>query len=894
MRYILPLFLILSGCGLLHEKEGQPPTLRAENPSEKCELPATRTLIDRKVVTKSLLQQSINCVEKKVNNAFDKLRGEKPNELSVDELRSIQERGVADLGMDSPIKWEIAKELLPLVHPEGRPALTKSTLDFLVKWARDNTDIYLRLLESEDKSNDQFDWAFQKDVYRRIEDLIKIISPRFRMSLTQAKNLAGNLYDYAVSLNVNLTDLPPRSEVLTKLEGFWVLKSFVLEDTYSMGVWADLSGKSLRKFFDLLFKMIYSADLSIQWALDDTRPGKIPANLPLEWDTLGHHVEEYISQNQFAGIDSYLLSWAIEKVSPSSNLPGFVPDLIKVADRLTDKWEKKDGLHPISLRKFLRQAKNIAQDYIAVGPSFGSECSSGWNCSIIARDALKDPILKHVALKSNFHAYTFSTDPASTPKRLDYKIAWYQVANNLIYRSLITTIFQAFDSTGAGKIPLDSKYEDELKDTFELAYTFLRFASLGTKKFNPETQKEEPVPNYIMVKPDKLSKVIGLVGDRWMLDGDNDGFLNAEEFYSVTQVYEDIQARANWAFSGNSSKSYLRYLPPPTSYYPPDSIPRLRPRKEFIQSSVGSYNFNVHIYTLLKELEPKRRDSFFHALIGVPSHKEIEVYEHTGTKEYTKVKIQNFVESDATVPPTAMLIILERLMHKCDVNENNELDWVELDCATPLILEAAYETVSSGLINLDPGVNDGSKLLLSFLRMKGIPLSLAKLILINGGIKEFTLDKQYPQIVEWANTQLTVTWDMLAVFLAAQTSPLTPELLKFWKHEAIKRYGSCDISKDEKLQGKAELDCFVDVVMDQMTKSLSDLFKNGIPKNALEKLFSDQKAEVVKLALKLATQAEPQLNEMFSKIPMSSSPKKIVLTLEEVIRRSIPLSEMSD
>lgn len=887
------LFLLLwmvAGCGLLHEKEVPSPTLHAQNPSEKCEIPPTKLLIDKEKATKELIFSAIGCLEKKFNTAFEKLHGRKENELSLGELKTLQDKGVVDFGIDSPAQWQILQEAMPLFHSEGNAALSKETIQFILNWARENTHLYLQLLESKLKRK-ELDWAFKKEVYHRVEHLLSVISPKFRMSLDQAKNLASNAYDY--SLKWVRKPEWTKQEVLERLEGGWVLKSFFLEDTFEMGARGDLSGMALKKLIDLFFREIYSADLTVQWGLEGGLPQNIPQNLPLEWEQLARIFEDYISQGKFASLNRHVLSEAIRQLFLESSLTEFTADLIRVSQRLTDKAEVKPGLHPIALKKFLSKAKKVAQDLIDSAPLFSEKKCNGNSCEIPAREALKSPILRHIALKSSFHGY-LSYVGAPLPKRLDHPILWTQVAGNLTDRALLTTIFDAFDSAGKGKIPLDSTYEDELKDTLDLAYTFLRFASRSSPKKNPESGKEESVPNYIMVKPDRLSKVIGLVGDKWMLDGDNDGYLNAEEFYSVTQVYEDIQTRANWAFSSNQSPLYFRTLPS-SAYYHPFENP-IRARKEFIQKNATAYQFNAHINQLLRSLDPKRRDSFFHALIGVPSHKEIEAYHYEwNVKTYQKKRILNYIETDASLAPTAVLLVLERLMHKCDVDENNTLDWLELDCAMPLILEAADETVSSELVNLDPGPHDGAKLILRFLRMKGIPLSLAKLIAINGGIQEFTLHKQYPDLVDWTNTHLSVTWDMLANFLAVSSGPLSPEMAKFWKHEAISRYGACDqFPKNNLLQGQKELDCFVETVIYQLTQSLSELFKTGVSSAALEKLGLHQKAEIFRLALKVSTQPPQEMNALFANFPMSSDPQKIVLILEEVIRRSVPLWQMQD
>jgi hypothetical protein len=226
-------------------------------------------------------------------------------------------------------------------------------------------------------------------------------------------------------------------------------------------------------------------------------------------------------------------------------------------------------------------------------------------------------------------------------------------------------------------------------------------------------------------------------------------------------------------------------------------------------------------------------------------------------------------------------------MVRCDTNEDGKLDWEELDCAMPLILEGGLETVSSALLDLDPGTHDGARLLLSFLKMKGVPLTLAKLIAVNGSLHEFHLGEQFHDLKQWVDDGLEVTWRDLARFTGGPASGTSQ---RYWEIEASRRYGQCDFAPhDGKLRGKAELDCFTDVVLKQVETSLSELLMKGVTKDGLDLFHEAQSSEALRLGVKLATQSEASLRLALKGLSLSASPRSILNLLEEIIRRSVPL-----
>jgi hypothetical protein len=113
--------------------------------------------------------------------------------------------------------------------------------------------------------------------------------------------------------------------------------------------------------------------------------------------------------------------------------------------------------------------------------------------------------------------------------------------------------------------------------------------------------------------------------------------------------------------------------------------------------------------------------------------------------------------------------MLDRLMIRCDSNEDEKLSWQELDCATPLLLELSIQVVNSGLLQLDPVLYDSLRLLLPQLQKPGIPTILAKLLLVNGHLK-----------------QLDSHLDLKDLISELPLIELVPDLLRLIKNESDK------------------------------------------------------------------------------------------------------------
>jgi hypothetical protein len=248
--------------------------------------------------------------------------------------------------------------------------------------------------------------------------------------------------------------------------------------------------------------------------------------------------------------------------------------------------------------------------------------------------------------------------------------------------------------------------------------------------------------------------------------------------------------------------------------------------------------------------------------------------------------LYHYVDRSAGLAPAAVMVMVDRLMLRCDTNEDEKLDWLELDCVMPLLLEAGLQTISSELVSLDAPVHDGAKLLLDILKMKGVPFALAKILAVNGSVTTFNLNIDFKELVDHVDQVLTGNWENIARFISAQEDEqeLTPETLSYWVYEAKKRYGKCDINKNDSLQGKEEWVCFTEQTFGSIVDTLAQISK--VSSSLIEQIKDKKEMQTLKLGLILGTQTEEVLNKLMKDLGVHSEPHKILTLLENVIHRA--------
>ncbi len=448
----------------------------------------------------------------------------------------------------------------------------------------------------------------------------------------------------------------------------------------------------------------------------------------------------------------------------------------------------------------------------------------------------------------------------------------------ILERGLMGSIFKAFDYNKDGTIPFLEGSSKELAESLDLATTFLRFTSLDHK---PE-EEDSPLAYPVFVKPESMYRSMGLVGDRWMPDGNHDGVLNSDEFFSIVKIYREIQDL------GRRYPNVTIYQEDPHLPYWESPGGPIFSRKQYIQNIAAVLSFPLpHLYRDLLSLKDPIRDSLLHALTPVPSE-PIQVYQYAGSPP---IVLKQYLRTEAGLAPAAIVTLLDRLMVVCDTDEDNSLSWRELDCALPLLLDGSIETLTSELVELDPGIHDGVRFILIFLGMKGLPHAMAKLIAINGGWRNFYLD---PADLQAIISKLSISWRSLAYFIGAPPDA-TPSQQSFWVAEAMSRYGHCDTNTDGKIQD-TEVNCVTNRVLEQIQELLSDLGHSFAGESVTHEISQWLKnSPLVQMGILFSINDQQQLGDALeSEQVLRSSPEKILRVIEESIRRRRPLCLQPD
>lgn len=881
------LILVLCGCGLLGEKEPPTATLKADTSLGSCNFPSKDDLTEPGRASVERLRAAIDCAAQKVDQAFDKVQGATPGELTVAELRTLHRQKILDLPSELGDYWDDIGQVLPLFHPANRPALHRTHIKEILAWAWKHAPKVVRA-QKIDYRNKDLDWLVVDETIQSIDELLELLSSRFSLSFSQARATLAKI-----------RDKHPRTvseDALSTLEAAWILKSLILEDKNGAGIYSDLRSDGAIQVIRLGLESFRQSRETFHWGAREALPHAIPTALPQEWGKIATIWKRYFDEGSFAPIESQRLDWALKQLNPRSTLSQLAGDIVRVTQRLSPRDRVYGGLHPVGIAPLLDEAARVAADLVAIREAFPA-CETAYQCRLPLRVASAHPILSKVAFKGGVNYWMYSDDSKPVPeKRLDYPLQWEQTAVRLVHRRLFHRVFQAFDRNHDGLIPLEGQKMEELEETFDLAYTFLRFIAVENRKPQKEGEKEEQLPQLVVVKPGPLYKVLGLIGDRWMPDGNRDKALDAEEFFSVLKVYEDIQERARSAsYSLGSAKRYLR-LKDWTPYF--SYADTVFSRHEYIRAlgrSLGRVFPSLR--EELKSVPSLTHESLYHALIGLPNRDSIEVREQgpPSASETDAIKtLHHYVSDSDSLGPAAIFNVLDRLMVLCDRNEDDKLDWRELDCAVPLVLDGAFQTVNSSLIELDPGTFDGARVMLSFLQMPGMPLTLAKLIVANGSIKDFRLEKEMGEIANWADTDMIATFDDLARFVGAPLEA-TPAAFAAWRLEARRRFGGCDKApQDGKIQGKEEVSCLALEVLKRVAMTAAKVFGGELTPVAEAQLKELEASQIVRLGVALATQAPGVLDPIFQTYKLTAAPRKILFILEEIIRRGRPLGEIPE
>jgi hypothetical protein len=878
------LALSLGACGMIGEKAAAPRVARLTTALTSCSYPQGSELIDPEQVSVAMITQGVDCLRSQMDSAFRDVHGQVSGELSVDEIRELTRRGILTLDFLKSADeetWDGLGGVLSLFNPDGRPALSRKAIARFMHWVREYSDVYVRIMKLAGQPGhlSLFGWEVAEHAINAVDDFSKLLSDRGRMTLRQAQALVRSVFQ----------DNPGvEKSTLAQLDAAWKLKALVLEDHQGRGIEGPLEGAALKGLIAPIVQGLRRSETSYTWIQNLFRPQFIPAGISSNAEQVVSPLIEYFRNGSFATIDVDSLRGIVRALSPDSGLADLSPDLVRISQRLAPPSQRHEGLNAAAFPALLEQFPKVTADLLGSSQAFVN-CPSIDDCDVRVGDVyLSNPELRRVATQGSFNFYAL--DPASSASPLETPLAWGTVIQRFTSLELISRVFQTFDSDGDGKIPYLGTDSSEIRDASALAFTFLRFISAGNLAHGDPGAVEQAVARPVLIKPDSLYHLVGLIGDRSMVNGDGDGTLNADEFFGVQQIYQLVDQLSGYATS---------YVYPPYLLSPPEwSVGNsgvIYSRKDFVrQIAEGFKNDAPGIYRAFNELPDDHGVSLMHSLISVPDEPK-DVYTYEGEK----IRLQQYAKPEAALAPSAIFVFLQRTMLRCDADQDWRLSWHELDCAMPLLMEAAEQTVSSELVDLDPGVHDGAKFLLKFLQSKGAPATVAKLIAINGSIKSVRLSGD---LIEDLSNSAAATWEQVAAFTSNNYEHASSGARAIYRAQAIRRYGQCDSDRDGILSGR-EMECVVDRAFaeleDFIARAQSSAADAAISSSALQIIRSMEEAPVVRAGIKLAIEGDQEAGRLIERFAagrpaVSSDVSKILNIFEESLRRKVPLCQLHD
>jgi hypothetical protein len=880
MRNRLAIFglLFFAGCGMFRDKELPATAIKVSPAPAECQLPEPfDQLVEAKQVTEPMVISALDCIRTQLDSGFKQVRGQTAGELSIGELKTLQREGVINLRLTTPEHWRILEKMLPLWHPANRPALSQARTHEILAWLRKHTGLYVATLKKMYESGGILKFDRYSDLALAIEEMLPLMNSQWRLTLSEGLSLVDDHYE--IQKTSERPTLKTVAELRQSVEAVWILKSLVLADPEGAGARGDLRADSLKELISFAAKIAQDQAPSREWGLDRLPHDKIPPTLPEDWARAGKLGREYFTGHQFAPIDQDLLAWALRALAPANGMASLSGDVVRLGRRLApDSEEAARGLHPTAFLPLLAALRPTAEDILQSGARMTHVDPEGRGYLSLG-EALKDPLLRRVAIKGGKDVGRISPEQRLGPAK-EFPLFWETITGRLAKRRVTQVLFKAFHA-GTGGIKLHGDTPEELSESIELAFSFLRFASaLSTT--------EEGTGSYLIARPKSVYSTLGLLGDRWMSDGNQNGELDAEEFYSVVEVFSEIQDRASSSLMQSGSAYHLeadvgRYN------WVRAGAPSFYARKELVKNMARGFEFYLPDMDLaLKGMPKARLDSFFHGLVGITKHTPIKVVKHNNRGNLGPRMLSYYASGDDALPAAAILVTLEKLMIRCDLNEDKQFDWQELDCAAPLMLEAGLQIVQSALVDLDPGVNDTARVLLSYLQRPGVPLSVAKVALANGSFQEFNLADQEPAIDKWLQEEGLGDWKKIVDFGKALL-PDEGDAAKIKDH-----YLKCDLDKNGVIDGLQELECVEKLAQGDLNLSITRLLGTVASKVGIEKFLWMSQSPLFRKATLVGLLDEKKLNGMLSRVPLKSSPTKILLLLEELLRRSVPVENTPD
>jgi hypothetical protein len=732
-RFLLSMAVLstlLVGCGAINEPEAPVPVVKVEAKPAACSFP-------KKFDSQANVLTGIDCLKMNLDNAFDSLVGKTDNELSMVELKKLQEEHLLEFAVNDPKQWDGISGLLSLVHPQGRNAISRVEIHRFLDWLRTHAEYLAKLnhLEKYKGIKAPYQYPFFSESMAFADELLNFLSDQGSLSLEQAQALVA-LGDINRPQDVKSAELTP------KLNAAWTLKALAMESTRAID---NVRGASLKTLIRVGIQAARQIDKTYQWWETDFHPAKTPDAIEKEWQGVLELAKNYFRTTPMFDIDTDEMRAQVRVLFPTSDFPDRIPDLVKASRKLLARaGDTHPGLVYGLLHMF--EGTDVAARSIRESSPMFLRCADTAACSIPMRHALDYPLLKSVALVS---AKDWAFNPASfkragakmkAPLRQSGALEWKAVLNRFIEKSVMGNIFAAFDHNGDSFIAYTGETQEDIREATDVAYNIIGILS-SAKRADGET-----APVY--VKPSTVIGAIGLIADKWVLQGNSDGKIDANEFYAALKLYEDVSFISQ--HSALSLQLLSRDKATAMRNFTPTSDPLYVLRSVFMKNMGTTYErdlpYLINVFTELNS-HGNGADSLMDLI--VPKHTEtFELFANNGS---SLVSRGDYIDRADMFAPVSILVLLDRLIVKCDANEDELFNWDELDCVMPLALNAGKQIFGSGLFEMPLFVTDSAKLTLDLLSQKGLPALVGKLFVLNGSTRQMNLG---PAWVEFAKKQM--------------------------------------------------------------------------------------------------------------------------------------------
>jgi hypothetical protein len=794
-------FSLISACGMLHEKETKPSTItQSLSSSDDCEMPEIKTLMGQSGhVNIPEAQAWVSCFRKTVDKSFSEVKGSETDAVSAKELYRLASHGLISLPIKTADQFDGVGGFMSLLNPEGHPSVTKPQALAVADLLKEGLDIFADAQDNARNLNRHKLSAFLKHA-------LILFPGKGEFTQTHVKELLTLLKD---------------DTLRAKISSAFPVVRLLFRDGLTAEGETRLAGSSLRELIQTGVDG-YSILDAIPNDEFNTDVPKFADEHSAEVLKIVESIKTYFSQPKFGSLKAR--EFRAMMIDGLGTTAGLTEDALLLARRFLAEPDEDQAVSVRLLYPFLDDAKSLVGDFKSISKAFPDRQASRTRAELLA---MNDPTLTSVALKSYFYlpyAYgSYGTPAAPMPvavKRKAIPINMDPAIETVVERYLFKKLFVAFGTPGQIDpekgiyIPKKALSAAEERDAKNLARLFLRFATSLSHKEDAKKQNttsDITIDDQFTVKAESVYRIMGLVGDRWFLDGNNDGYLNSEEFFSVISMFMEAN----------------RFTSFPASYYKTNDDDYWKdpvfPRTDFIHQLLEVSSNNDELghspYASLRDgiVHMKDPASLIHSLMS-RSDDPINAFHNVGydfqtlSTRFESAKLTDWVEGSGLVPANAILGLLDRAFLKCDLDDDSKLNWDELDCASDLLSGGLYHVAESGAINLDPGVHDGVILLANAVydpaidattgefekRLKQLPRQIFKLFLAQGSAS-VTLDQAILDSLSFSTDDLIPT-----VVLNAR-----PELRAIYLAEVKNVFGDCDANHDDTYSG-AEVECVFD------------------------------------------------------------------------------------